>query len=82
MSRDQPFCDASHKGTSFKPVKFSLDEKSEKLHLCGCKLSSQAPFCDGQTCKKILAGKSFDEAQALLSENQPAASRDGSFTPK
>lgn len=25
MSRDQPFCDSSHKGTLFEPIKFSLD---------------------------------------------------------
>ena len=26
MSSKQPFCDSSHTGTSFKPIKFSLDE--------------------------------------------------------
>ena len=25
MSKTQPFCDSSHEGTEFKPVKFSLD---------------------------------------------------------
>jgi CDGSH-type Zn-finger protein len=29
MSANQPFCDSSHKGSLFKPIKFSLDEKSE-----------------------------------------------------
>jgi CDGSH-type Zn-finger protein len=40
LSSSQPFCDSSHKGTAFKPLKFSLDERSERLHMCGCKLST------------------------------------------
>lgn len=66
MSTNQPFCDSSHKGSEFKPLKFSLDERSERLHLCGCKLSTQAPFCDGATCKKLLAEETFSEAEAAL----------------
>ncbi len=26
-SQNQPFCDSSHKGTEFKPVKFTVNEK-------------------------------------------------------
>ena len=59
MSMKQPFCDSSHTGTLFKPLKFSLDEKSKSMHLCGCKLSSKAPFCDGVTCEKLLNGESI-----------------------
>ena len=51
MSNKQPFCDSSHVGSLFTPLKFSLDEKTKKsMHLCGCKLSSKAPFCDAVTC--------------------------------
>ena len=39
MSKKQPFCDSSHKGTSFGPLKFALDEKVKEMHLCGCKLT-------------------------------------------
>ena len=48
MSKKQPFCDMSHLGTSFKPIKFSLDEKitNDTMFMCGCKLSNNAPFCD------------------------------------
>ena len=53
MSKKQPFCDSSHKGTSFKPINFKVGEKVEKMLLCGCKLSNQAPFCDGVTCIEI-----------------------------
>lgn len=42
----QPFCDGSHKGTSFSPVEFTAD-KDETVHLCGCKHTKNPPFCDG-----------------------------------
>ena len=59
MSKKQPFCDSSHVGSCFKPLKFSLDENVKEMHLCGCKLSSTAPFCDTETCKKLMAGESI-----------------------
>lgn len=46
QSKNQPFCDGSHKGTSFTPVKFTAEE-TKKAWLCGCKNSAKAPFCDG-----------------------------------
>ena len=36
QSKRQPFCDGSHKGTEFTPVKFSVTE-AQKVWLCGCK---------------------------------------------
>ncbi|WP_299895352.1 CDGSH iron-sulfur domain-containing protein [uncultured Ruegeria sp.] len=42
----QPFCDGSHKGTGFEPVKYTAD-KSKKVFFCGCKHSSKPPLCDG-----------------------------------
>lgn len=45
-SRSQPFCDGSHKGTSFTPVPFEVPEARD-AYLCGCKQSKNAPFCDG-----------------------------------
>lgn len=50
LSRRQPFCDMSHKGSKFKPISFKLGEKCDSMSLCGCKLSTCAPFCDGKTC--------------------------------
>lgn len=45
-SKNQPFCDGSHKGTGFTPVRFVVEE--EKNHaLCGCKNTKNQPFCDG-----------------------------------
>ena len=46
QSKRQPFCDSSHKGGPFKPVKFAVAE-AQKVWLCGCKHSAKQPFCDG-----------------------------------
>lgn len=51
QSRRQPFCDGSHKGGEFTPVKFSVAE-AQKVWLCGCKHTATPPFCDG-THKKL-----------------------------
>lgn len=45
-SANQPFCDGSHQGTQFQPVKFTVGEAG-KVWLCGCKRSANPPFCDG-----------------------------------
>ncbi|UUV05357.1 MULTISPECIES: CDGSH iron-sulfur domain-containing protein [Ruegeria] len=42
----QPFCDGSHKGTGFEPVKYTAED-SKKVFFCGCKHSSKPPLCDG-----------------------------------
>jgi CDGSH iron-sulfur domain-containing protein 3 len=46
LSASQPFCDGSHKGTSFVPLKYTA-EKDGRAFFCGCKQSSMAPMCDG-----------------------------------
>jgi len=50
-STNQPFCDGSHKGTSFKPKQFQAEEDGT-AYLCACKHTLNAPFCDG-THKKF-----------------------------
>jgi CDGSH-type Zn-finger protein len=45
-SKTQPFCDGSHKVTSFTPIEFKA-EKSEKVFFCTCKRSGRKPTCDG-----------------------------------
>jgi CDGSH-type Zn-finger protein len=45
-SKSQPFCDGSHKGSSFSPVKFTA-EKDGDTYFCTCKRSSKKPLCDG-----------------------------------
>jgi CDGSH-type Zn-finger protein len=49
-SASQPFCDGSHKGTGFVPLKLT-PEKSGTVHLCGCKQSHRPPYCDGTHSK-------------------------------
>jgi CDGSH-type Zn-finger protein len=45
-SQGQPFCDGSHKGTSFTPHVFTA-ESSEKKWFCMCKHTKSTPYCDG-----------------------------------
>ncbi|MFQ5589026.1 MAG: glutamate synthase-related protein [Nitrospiria bacterium] len=46
LSRTQPFCDGSHKGTSFTPLPFKVSETQEG-YLCMCKRTASPPYCDG-----------------------------------
>ncbi len=46
QSKNQPFCDGSHAGTSFKPTAFTAEETGD-AYLCQCKHSNNSPFCDG-----------------------------------
>jgi CDGSH-type Zn-finger protein len=45
-SGNQPFCDGSHEGTEFTPLKYEATE-DRTLYFCGCKQTSGAPLCDG-----------------------------------
>ncbi len=45
-SKSQPFCDGSHKGSEFNPVKYAADE-SKAVYFCGCKHSGKGALCDG-----------------------------------
>jgi len=46
-SRNQPFCDGSHKGTGINPIRYKCETDGEEVLFCGCKHSRTAPFCDG-----------------------------------
>ena len=45
-SASHPFCDGSHKSTSFTPLAYT-PEKSGKAFFCGCKATANQPLCDG-----------------------------------
>ena len=45
-SRNQPFCDGSHKETTITPVRYQA-EKDGRVFFCGCKQTGNAPLCDG-----------------------------------
>lgn len=47
LSKTQPFCDQSHVGTSFKPVRYVGQHDGEEVLFCGCKQTQTPPFCDG-----------------------------------
>jgi CDGSH-type Zn-finger protein/mannose-6-phosphate isomerase-like protein (cupin superfamily) len=61
-SAQQPFCDGSHKGSGFEPLKVTLPADEEVL-LCGCKHTGTAPFCDG-THSNLPGGSPLDDAQS------------------
>ncbi len=69
-SSNQPFCDGSHKGTSFTPKKFSASETGD-AYLCMCKQSKNAPYCDGSH-KSITADQvTSPKAQSGAPEASP-----------
>lgn len=50
QSSKQPFCDGSHKDSSFAPMKYEAT-KTGKVFFCACKHTSNAPLCDGSHSK-------------------------------
>jgi CDGSH iron-sulfur domain-containing protein 3 len=42
----QPFCDGTHKGSEYSPLKYVAGE-SKKLWFCVCKKTGTPPLCDG-----------------------------------
>ncbi len=73
-SQNQPFCDGSHKGTGFTPLKFS-PEKTGQAYLCRCKQSSNQPYCDGshKQVPAAMIGKEFSLAEYRRQQAQGAA---------
>jgi len=51
LSSTQPFCDGSHQGTGFSPVRYQAT-KDDKLFFCGCKATATQPLCDGSHNRK------------------------------
>jgi CDGSH-type Zn-finger protein len=45
-SANQPFCDGSHKGTSFAPLAYQAG-KTGTVWFCGCKATKASPLGDG-----------------------------------
>lgn len=45
-SKQQPFCDGSHKGSEFSPVEYKAEQDGTE-YFCGCKHTGNSPLCDG-----------------------------------
>lgn len=45
-SKTQPFCDGSHKGGSYSPLKYTAPE-TRRVWFCACKRTGTPPLCDG-----------------------------------
>ncbi len=63
-SRKQPWCDGSHEGTGFTPMRWCAPQ-TRKVFLCTCKVTENPPLCDG--AHKPLA-RLVDEACARILE--------------
>jgi len=46
QSANQPFCDGSHKGSEFAPVRYEAPE-TKTVYFCACKHTGNTPLCDG-----------------------------------
>jgi len=46
QSKNQPFCDGSHQGTTFAPTEYKATE-NKTVYFCGCKHSKAGALCDG-----------------------------------
>lgn len=49
-SKQQPFCDGSHRGSGFAPKPYTA-EKDGTVYFCGCKHSQKGVCCDGSHAK-------------------------------
>ncbi|NBP90124.1 MAG: CDGSH iron-sulfur domain-containing protein, partial [Opitutae bacterium] len=46
QSKNQPFCDGSHKGSAFAPTPYTA-KANGTVYFCGCRKSKNGPLCDG-----------------------------------
>jgi quercetin dioxygenase-like cupin family protein/CDGSH-type Zn-finger protein len=69
-SAQQPFCDGSHRGTEFSPIKFVAGPQDEELLFCGCKQTRTAPFCDGAHTN-LPGGSPLDDPDSLANRAVP-----------
>lgn len=66
LSKTQPFCDGSHKGTKHRPLVFKAD-KTEDVLLCACKATQSGPYCDGahNNLEDVYAEATPEEVESL-----------------
>lgn len=71
-SANQPFCDGSHKGTSFHPKPFKAEADGD-AYLCQCKNTANAPYCDGAHAKisDDQVGREFAAENSGVADSMP-----------
>lgn len=67
-SKNQPYCDGSHRTTSFKPLPFTAEETGT-AYLCMCKQSKNKPYCDGTHA--TLKESTTSETSSSAATNNP-----------
>ncbi|WP_082870216.1 MULTISPECIES: glutamate synthase-related protein [unclassified Oleiphilus] len=72
LSKNQPFCDGSHRSTSFKPKVFKVDEDQDAW-LCMCKHSKNPPYCDGSHKNLPKPGAIAAEASSIPTGTEEVA---------
>ena len=72
-SRSQPYCDGSHRGTDFLPVRYAAVEKDEEVLFCGCKHTKTPPFCDGSH-NNLIADYPEDDPESEANRAVPEVS--------
>jgi len=77
-SRNQPFCDGSHVGTSFTPLLFETECDCAAM-LCQCKRTGNPPYCDGTHARLDergeAAGGSDGPPRAVPTPEEPTVAR-------
>jgi len=72
-SKTQPFCDGSHQGTGFTPLKFTAD-RDDRYFFCQCKQTAHPPLCDGS--HKHITPQDLDAQDGLQTVWYKVAERD------
>ncbi len=76
-SKTQPFCDGSHAGTPFRPVRYVAARDGEEALFCACKRSRGVPFCDGSHNQLTDVYERADNGEIAASLDTPIAARSG-----
>jgi len=83
LSKNQPFCDGSHKGSGMKSKKVEITKK-DTYWVCGCKQTSDPNFfCDGTHNKAEVAqkfNKQLLQANTKLRDEVAGLKRDLTWT--
>jgi CDGSH-type Zn-finger protein/mannose-6-phosphate isomerase-like protein (cupin superfamily) len=77
QSAGQPYCDGSHTGTTFTPLRFTATQDGEAV-LCGCKRTRTPPYCDGTHNKLSERYQEATEDELSNAASLPLARRDHS----